>query len=43
MIDPNQKTLPEDTGLIKQAGKRRKRRKREVPEPEDWRPLGYEW
>ena len=40
MIDPDQKTLPEDTGLIKQAGKRHKR---EVPEPEDWRPLGYEW
>ena len=23
--------------------KKRKRKQRDIPEPKDWRPLGYEW
>ena len=32
-----------DMPEVKKPEKRRQRKKREIPEPADWRPIGCEW
>ncbi|MBR4500022.1 MAG: hypothetical protein IKP11_05735 [Paludibacteraceae bacterium] len=39
MIDPDDDEKTTD----KSKAKKRNRRKRDIPEPEGWRPFGYEW
>ena len=47
MIEPDDtiRFSPDDAPdmLEVKKPKKRKRKKREIPEPTDWRPLGYEW
>lgn len=43
--DPIIRFSPDDVPDLPEVKKpkKRKRKKQEIPEPTDWRPLGYEW
>lgn len=47
MIVPNDIVLfrPDDQPDLPELRKQKKRqrKKRDIPEPKDWRPFGYEW